>query len=49
MRLSPRLRQHTGTLPLVEAIGDTELFDALEVVYFDEQRSVEELRMMLKD
>ena len=36
-------------LPLVEAIGDTELFDALEVVYFDEQRSVEELRMMLKD
>ena len=36
-------------LPLVENIGDTELFDALEVVYFDEQRSVEELRMMLKD
>ena len=36
-------------LPLVERIGDTELFDALEVVYFDEQRSVEELRMMLKD
>jgi bacterioferritin (cytochrome b1) len=36
-------------LPLVESIGDTELFDALEVVYFDEQRSVEELRMMLKD
>ena len=36
-------------LPLVEEIGDTELFDALEVVYFDEQRSVEELRMMLKD
>ena len=36
-------------LPLVEKIGDTELFDSLEVVYFDEQRSVEELRMMLKD
>ncbi|MEC7756291.1 MAG: ferritin-like domain-containing protein [Candidatus Thermoplasmatota archaeon] len=36
-------------LPLIEEIGDTELFDALEVVYFDEQRSVEELRMMLKD
>jgi hypothetical protein len=36
-------------LPLVEEIGDTELYDSLEVVYFDEQRSVEELRMMLKD
>jgi len=36
-------------LPLVEKIGDTELYDSLEVVYFDEQRSVEELRMMLKD
>ena len=36
-------------LPLVKVIGDTELFDALEVVYFDEQRSVEELRMMLKE
>jgi len=40
---------YAAILPLVEAIGDTELFDALEVVYFDEQRSVEELRMMLKD
>ncbi len=36
-------------LPLVEKIGDTELYDSLEVVYFDEQRSVEELRMMLKE
>lgn len=34
-------------LPMVERIGDSELFDALEVVYFDELRSVEELRMML--
>jgi len=34
-------------LPMVEAAGDTELYDALEVIYFDEQRSVEELRMML--
>ena len=40
---------YEAILPLVEEIGDTELFDALEVVYFDEQRSVEELRMMLKD
>ncbi|MBN16696.1 MAG: hypothetical protein CMB37_00855 [Euryarchaeota archaeon] len=36
-------------LPLVEEIGDSELYDSLEVVYFDEQRSVEELRMMLKN
>tara|TARA_B100001996_G_scaffold209402_1_gene160684 strand:- start:6717 stop:7139 length:423 start_codon:yes stop_codon:yes gene_type:complete len=36
-------------LPLVDEIGDAELYDALEVVYFDEQRSVEELRMMLKN
>jgi len=34
-------------LPLIEKIGDSELYDALEVVYFDELRSVEELRMML--
>ena len=34
-------------LPLIEKIGDSELYDALEVVYFDEFRSVEELRMML--
>ena len=34
-------------LPMVEQIGDSELFDALEVIYFDELRSVEELRMML--
>lgn len=40
---------YSEILPLVEKIGDTELFDSLEVVYFDEQRSVEELRMMLKD
>ena len=32
---------------MVEQIGDSELFDALEVIYFDELRSVEELRMML--
>mgnify|MGYP003326345928 CR=1 FL=1 len=30
-------------LPMVERIGDSELFDALEVIYFDELRSVEEL------
>ena len=35
------------SLPLIEKIGDSELYDALEVVYFDELRSVEELRMML--
>ena len=40
---------YRNILPLVEEIGDTELYDSLEVVYFDEQRSVEELRMMLKD
>ena len=40
---------YSEILPLVEKIGDTELFDSLEVVYFDEQRSVEELRMMMKD
>tara|TARA_B100001146_G_scaffold222656_1_gene235482 strand:+ start:461 stop:883 length:423 start_codon:yes stop_codon:yes gene_type:complete len=40
---------YSEILPLVEEIGDTELYDSLEVVYFDEQRSVEELRMMLKD
>ena len=34
-------------LPLIAKIGDSELYDALEVVYFDELRSVEELRMML--
>ena len=34
-------------LPLIEEIDDSELYDALEVVYFDELRSVEELRMML--
>lgn len=34
-------------LTMVEQIGDSELFDALEVIYFDELRSVEELRMML--
>ena len=39
---------YSRILPLVEEIGDSELFDSLEVVYFDEQRSVEELRMMLK-
>ena len=40
---------YSEILPLVEEIGDTELYDSLAVVYFDEQRSVEELRMMLKD
>jgi len=39
---------YSRILPLVEEIGDSELYDSLEVVYFDEQRSVEELRMMLK-
>ena len=36
-------------LPLVEELGDSELYDSLEVVYFDEQRSVEELRMLMKE
>ena len=36
-------------LPLLEELGDSELYDSLEVVYFDEQRSVEELRMMMKE
>ena len=35
-------------LPMIHEIGDSELYDALEVIYFDELRSVEELRMMLK-
>ena len=35
-------------LPMIQGIGDSELYDALEVIYFDEVRSVEELRMMLK-
>jgi len=37
-----------GILPMIQEIGDSELYDALEVIYFDELRSVEELRMMLK-
>lgn len=39
---------YEAILPMIEAIGDNELYDALEVIYFDELRSVEELRMMLK-
>ena len=35
-------------LPMIQEIGDSELYDALEMIYFDEIRSVEELRMMLK-
>ena len=35
-------------LPMIQEIEDSELYDALEVIYFDELRSVEELRMMLK-
>ena len=35
-------------LPMIQEIGDSELYDALEVIYFDELRAVEELRMMLK-
>ena len=38
-----------GILPLVEELGDSELYDSLEVVHLDEQRSVEELRMMMKE
>ena len=38
---------YRSILPLIEEIDDRELYDALEVVYFDELRSVEELRMML--
>ena len=36
-------------LPMVEELGDSELYDSLEIVYFDEQRSVEELRMMMME
>ena len=35
-------------LPMIETLGDKELYDSLETIYFDEMRSVEELRMMLK-
>ena len=42
-------KTYAEILPMVESMGDSELYDALEVVYFDEQRSVEELRMMLKE
>ena len=35
-------------LPMIESLGDKELYDSLETIYFDEMRSVEELRMMLK-
>ncbi len=45
---STAVKTYSKILPLVEEVGDTELYDSLEVVYFDEQRSVEELRMMLK-
>ena len=38
---------YRSILPLIEEIDDRELYDALEVVYFDELRSVAELRMML--
>ena len=38
---------YRSILPLIDEIDDRELYDALEVVYFDELRSVEELRMML--
>lgn len=39
---------YQSILPMIEELGDDELYDSLEVIYFDEMRSVEELRMMLK-
>jgi len=35
-------------LPLVEDFGDSELYDTLEAIHFDEQRSLEEMRMLLE-
>ena len=39
---------YQSILPMIEELGDDELYDSLEVIYFDEMRSVEDLRMMLK-
>ena len=41
-------KTYQSILPMVKELGDDELYDSLEVIYFDEMRSVEELRMMLK-
>ena len=41
-------KTYSALLPLVEEHGDSELYDTLEAIYFDEQRSVEEMRMLLK-
>ena len=39
---------YSKLLPLVEHYGDTELYDTLEAICFDEQRSLEEMRMLLE-
>ena len=41
-------KTYQSILPMVKELGDDELYDSLEMIYFDEMRSVEELRMMLK-
>ena len=41
-------KTYQSILPMVKELGDDELYDSLEAIYFDEMRSVEELRMMLK-
>jgi bacterioferritin (cytochrome b1) len=34
-------------LDLVEKLGDRELYDSFETIYFSELRSVEEMRMLI--
>tara|TARA_B100000214_G_scaffold370660_1_gene345679 strand:- start:37 stop:459 length:423 start_codon:yes stop_codon:yes gene_type:complete len=41
-------KTYSTLLPIVEAHGDSELYDTLEAIYFDEQRSLEEMRMLLE-
>jgi len=37
-----------GILQSVEQIGDDELFDSIEGIYFSELRSIEEMRMLIQ-
>lgn len=41
-------KTYSELLPLVDIHGDSELYDTLEAIYFDEQRSLEEMRMLLQ-
>jgi len=41
-------KTYNELLPLVTTYGDSELYDTLEAIYFDEQRSLEEMRMLLQ-